>query len=90
MPRSGPGDGVSTNPRDVWYAWRTAMAKRGDPAGDEPLACYEFGVHIGQKMALERTAKWAGLVPLLQDVQQYLIELAVEREARALEELEHV
>jgi hypothetical protein len=70
-----------TDPRAAWYAWRTAATKRGDPLSDDPLANYEFGVKIGQRLALERTASWSGLVPLLQDVLDYLVETAIEHEA---------
>jgi len=74
----GPGGAVpATDPRSVWYAWRHGSSSR-----DDPLANYEFGLRIGQRLAIERTASWAGLVPLLQDVLDYLIETAVEREAQ--------
>jgi hypothetical protein len=72
----GPGVAVSTDPRSAWYAWRSRSSQR-----DDPLANYEFGVRIGQRVAIERTASWAGLVPLLQDVLDYLIETAIERTA---------
>jgi hypothetical protein len=74
-------EAVTTDPRGAWFAWRTAMAKRGDPRGDDPLACYEFGVHIGGRAAIERMTKLSRLVPLLQDLQDLLLESAVEREA---------
>ena len=67
---------TSTDPRSVWYAWR-----HGSSVRDDPLANYEFGLKIGQRIAIERTAAWAGLVPLLQDVLDYLIETAIERNA---------
>jgi len=38
-------------------------------------------VKIGQRLAIERTASWSGLVPLLQDVLDYLVETAIERAA---------
>jgi hypothetical protein len=38
-------------------------------------------VAVGQRLAIERTARWAGLVPLLQDVLEYLTALAIERVA---------
>ncbi len=74
-------DMQETDPRSAWYAWRTAATKRGDPMSDDPLANYEFGVKIGQRMALERTASWAGLVPLLQDVLDYLVQTAIDQES---------
>lgn len=83
MPQTSPGEAVPSNSRSAWYAWRTAMAKRGDPRSDDPLANYEFGVRIGQRMAIDRTAQWAGLVPVLQDVLDYLLELAIERDMDA-------
>jgi len=76
----------ATDPSAAWFAWRGALAKRGDPAGDDPLANYEFGLKVGQRIALERTATWAGLVPLLQDVLTYLTELAIERDAEQLDD----
>jgi hypothetical protein len=66
---------TSTDPRGAWYAWRSRSSQR-----DDPLANYEYGVRIGQRVAIERTASWAGLVPLLQDVLDYLIETAIERD----------
>jgi len=67
---------TATDPRSAWYAWRSRSSQR-----DDPLANYEFGVKVGQRVAIERTASWAGLVPLLQDVLDYLIETAIERAA---------
>jgi len=67
---------TSTDPRSAWYAWRSRSSQR-----DDPLANYEYGVRIGQRVAIERTASWAGLVPLLQDVLDYLVETAIERTA---------
>jgi hypothetical protein len=49
----------------------------------DPLANYEYGVKVGQRLAIERTAAWAGLVPLLQDVLDYLIETAIQRDIDA-------
>lgn len=65
---------MPTDPRGAWFAWRTRHLEA------EPLEAYEWGVKIGQRVAIERTAQWAGLVPLLQDVLDYLIESAIERD----------
>ena len=70
-------DKKPTDAMSAWFAWRAKYPERAD----DPIASYEFGVKIGQALAIERTASWAGLVPLLQDVLDYLIALAIEREA---------
>lgn len=80
MAPTGRSEAVPTDPRAAWYAWRSRATMR-----DDPLSNYEFGLKVGQRMAIERTASWAGLVPLLQDVLDYLIDTAVQREADALE-----
>jgi hypothetical protein len=71
---------VPTDPRAAWYAWRNAGR---NPLAYDPLANYEYGVKVGQRLAIERTASWAGLVPLLQDVLDYLIETAIQRDIDA-------
>jgi hypothetical protein len=63
-----PG-GTKTDPRAAWHAWRSRSAMRMDP-----LANYEFGLKVGQRLAIERTT---GIVPLLEDLRDYLGELAV-------------
>lgn len=69
---------MATDARAAWWAWR-----KGSSWSEDPLANYEFGLKIGQRLAIERTASWAGLVPLLQDVLDYLIQTAVERDMGA-------
>jgi len=51
---------VRTDPQTAWRAWRSRSALRFDP-----LANYEFGLKVGQRMAYERATE---LVPLLEGV----------------------
>jgi len=79
MPQSQAGTAVSTDPAGEWFRfWRSYLDKDEDPRFRHT---WERGVKVGQRVAIERTASWAGLVPLLQDVLDYLIETAIERAA---------
>jgi hypothetical protein len=79
MARAKAGEAVPTDPASEWFKWwKGYLASDEDPRFRHT---WDRAVKVGQRVAIERTASWAGLVPLLQDVLDYLIETAIEREA---------
>ena len=83
MSHAKPGEAVPTDPAAEFFRFRHGVLQ-GD---DDPRfrTTWERAIKVGQRVAIERTASWAGLVPLLQDVLDYLIETAIEKDAAAVE-----
>jgi hypothetical protein len=46
---------LARDPMAIWYAWRSRSALRFDPQAN-----YEFGLKIGQRLAIEQFARDMG------------------------------
>jgi len=69
---------TDTDPVAEWFKWW--HVKLGADEDPRFLETWERALKIGQRVGVQRTARWAGLMPILNDMHHFWMETAVDND----------